>query len=325
MNTLPSRPNEHPFLIREEFIAYFPSLGKALGSIEDAVLVQWLWFRRDRVQNCTQATIATVADAVGMNERTAKRRLAKLEERGIVSKTRTSAFDPTSVWTIHMDQIPSDIEDSSPVSATLAPTGNTGVQEGTHVSATLAPTVSATLAPTVSAKLALTSSKNDEEPSKNKNTVDGSAADTRDGQVDALLDVPAGTVATAKLSVEDEFEQWYAEYPRKVARGSALKAFKAARKKVSFEVLMNGVAGFQNRVRGSEARFIAHPATWLNAERWADEADEETQARVGAPANGGFFASSAADIADTASMFDDPDPWMEAPQTMASAPDPYAF
>lgn len=161
---------------------------------------------------------------------------------------------------------------------------------------------------------------------KNTHTLDGSAAGARDGQVEALLESPVLATATAKVpSTEDEFEQWYAAYPRKMARGAALKAFKAARKKVSHEVLMTGLAGYLNRVRGSEARFIAYPASWLNAERWADEADAETQARVGAPATGGFFAASDDDRAATASMFDDPDPWMDAPQAVASAPDPYAF
>ncbi|MFB7890402.1 hypothetical protein ACFCZ3_20350 [Cellulosimicrobium cellulans] len=155
---------------------------------------------------------------------------------------------------------------------------------------------------------------------------DDSVVGAREGQVEALLDVPGSVVTTiqVKRTLDDEFDEWYAAYPRKMARGAALKAFKAARKKVSFEVLTAGLAGYQNRVRGSEARFIAYPASWLNGERWADETDTETQARVGAPANGGFFAASEADRAANASMFDT-DPWMDAPQAMASAPDPYAF
>jgi len=141
-------------------------------------------------------------------------------------------------------------------------------------------------------------------------------------QTDALLVVPGMPVTTAKVSVEDEFEQWYATYPRKVARGNALKAFKGARKKVSLEVLLAGLEGYKNRVRGSEAQFIAHPATWLNGERWTDETDAQTQARVGAPANGGFFAASDSDLTATAAMFDD-DTW--GPEALASTASPHPF
>lgn len=101
--------NNHPFLINEEFIAYLPSLGKALGSIEDAVIAQWLWFRRDRSTDETVATAAEIADAIGMSESTLKKRLAKLKARHVLTARRLSAFNSTSVWTVHLDAIPTDV------------------------------------------------------------------------------------------------------------------------------------------------------------------------------------------------------------------------
>lgn len=92
-------------LIHEEFVAYFPALGRALGSVEDAVLIQALWFRRDRETNCTTATIAELADAVGMTERTARRRLAKLADCGVLTKGRAGSYDATTVWSVHLDRI----------------------------------------------------------------------------------------------------------------------------------------------------------------------------------------------------------------------------
>jgi hypothetical protein len=68
-----------------------------------------------------------------------------------------------------------------------------------------------------------------------------------------------------------EFAEWYAAYPRKTDKGHARTAFKAARKKASFETLMDGVRRFANESKGTEPKFLAYPATWLNGERWEDE------------------------------------------------------
>ncbi|MGP5579771.1 hypothetical protein ACTXOF_04420 [Glutamicibacter arilaitensis] len=92
-------------LIHDEFVAYFPSLGRALGSVEDAVLVQSLWFRRDRNTGTTTATVADLAAAVGMTERTARRRLGKMADAGVLEKCRAGAYDATTVWSVHLDRI----------------------------------------------------------------------------------------------------------------------------------------------------------------------------------------------------------------------------
>lgn len=71
----------------------------------------------------------------------------------------------------------------------------------------------------------------------------------------------------------DEFELWYKNYPRKVGRNAALRAFLAARKETSFETLVDSldraVEGWRDS--GTEPRFICHPATWLRQGRYHDE------------------------------------------------------
>lgn len=101
--------NSHPFLVNEEFIAYLPSLGKALGSVEDAVIVQWLWFKRDRQTDETTATAAEIADAIGMSERTMQKRLTRLKARDVLTARRLSSFNSTSVWSVHLDRIDTDV------------------------------------------------------------------------------------------------------------------------------------------------------------------------------------------------------------------------
>ena len=61
------RMNSHPMLMSEYFVAYYPSLGRALGSIEDAVIVQHLWFCKNPETCETVATADDIAEAIGMS------------------------------------------------------------------------------------------------------------------------------------------------------------------------------------------------------------------------------------------------------------------
>ncbi len=74
--------------------------------------------------------------------------------------------------------------------------------------------------------------------------------------------------------VEADFGEWYALYPHKVGRGAALKAYRSARKKTGKSELLEAVKRYAAATAraGTEKRFIPHPSTWLNGERWADEA-----------------------------------------------------
>jgi len=68
----------------------------------------------------------------------------------------------------------------------------------------------------------------------------------------------------------DSFEAWWLEYPRKVGKGQARPAYKRALAKASAEVLLAASKRYAERVATTEPRFIAHPTTWLNGERWLD-------------------------------------------------------
>ena len=86
--------------------------------------------------------------------------------------------------------------------------------------------------------------------------------------------LPLTTTPTADAAAE--FDQWYAAYPRKIDKGHARTAFKAARKKTSLETLMAAVQQFALHSKGTDPKFLAYPATWLNGERWEDEAPQQT-------------------------------------------------
>ena len=87
------------------------------------------------------------------------------------------------------------------------------------------------------------------------------------------------------LIQRDEFDEWYATYPRKKGRGAAAKAYAKARKQATADQLTDGLAAAVTdwTRRATKPEYIPHPATWLNQQRWLDEADrchDVTEARV---------------------------------------------
>lgn len=75
----------------------------------------------------------------------------------------------------------------------------------------------------------------------------------------------------AKQAVEAEFERFWQAYPRHTAKGHARTAYTTAIKKANPSVILAAVARYAAQVAGEDPKFIAHPATWLNGERWSDE------------------------------------------------------
>lgn len=71
--------------------------------------------------------------------------------------------------------------------------------------------------------------------------------------------------------VDYYFEQLWGEYPRKVNKAAARKAFKAASKKIEFYDLLPKFEAFVITLEGKDTQYIPHLATWLNGERWNDE------------------------------------------------------
>lgn len=69
----------------------------------------------------------------------------------------------------------------------------------------------------------------------------------------------------------EEFDKFWEEYPRKEGKGDARKAFTAARKKTSLEVIMAGLRRYKLASVLTEKQFVKMPGPWLRAERWDDE------------------------------------------------------
>lgn len=72
-------------------------------------------------------------------------------------------------------------------------------------------------------------------------------------------------------ATNDAFEKWWARVPLKVGKGQARKAYKAALKKASADELLAGIVRYAAERADQPSKYTAHPATWLNGERWNDE------------------------------------------------------
>jgi hypothetical protein len=81
------------------------------------------------------------------------------------------------------------------------------------------------------------------------------------------------------VTLGEDFTAFWAAYPRRVGKLDALKAYEKARKVDSAENIMAGVERYKQHLP-DEARFVCHPATWLNKGRWMDEEDAPVMAPV---------------------------------------------
>lgn len=90
------------------------------------------------------------------------------------------------------------------------------------------------------------------------------------------------------------FDEFWTIYPRKVGKGAARKSWDKAIRKAEPEEIIGGARAYSLQRSGQDQAFTAHPATWLNAERWADEIDspepEATPKREPKPLCGNCYA-----------------------------------
>ena len=77
---------------------------------------------------------------------------------------------------------------------------------------------------------------------------------------------PSSTATPSK-----EFDLFWIQYPRKVGKEAARKAFAKAMKKTTADKVLSAVEDLRIRVAGKDQQFTPHPATWLNEGRWDDE------------------------------------------------------
>lgn len=72
--------------------------------------------------------------------------------------------------------------------------------------------------------------------------------------------------------LQEEFDLFWLEYPRKVGKKPALKAFTKWRKEYDLEDILKGVKSYAAKCKaeGTETQYIKHPSTFLNEEAFTE-------------------------------------------------------
>ena len=88
-------------------------------------------------------------------------------------------------------------------------------------------------------------------------------------------DLPKSGLKKKSPSAPSRFREWYQHYPKKVSLGSAEKAFIKIEKELPdiIQAIIDRTILYKKLIeeKGTEKKFIPHPATWLNGKRWEDE------------------------------------------------------
>jgi hypothetical protein len=114
-------------------------------------------------------------------------------------------------------------------------------------------------------------------PNDNQVTTKWQPSDNQmDTQVKLSKDKRSKDKLNTIVEVVDDKDLWFSEfwkaYPRKVAKANAEKAFKKkCSSEADYTAIMRGLQNYVKACKGRDPQYIAHPATWINGERWNDE------------------------------------------------------
>lgn len=182
-------------------------------------------------------SIKHLASKCGLSERQVKRHLVALDERGLVTKDRRlrRADGTMGVWRYTVHYQGTP---AAPGDSTRGHGGSTPEDtEGKNQGTPMSP----------------------QEPSVEPSV-----------EPSLLSLIPADSGESG----DRQFEEWWAAYPRKVAKQDARRAWAKldpAERAISIERIPMHCAYWQRTNRATE--HIPHPATWLNRASWTDELD----------------------------------------------------
>jgi hypothetical protein len=71
----------------------------------------------------------------------------------------------------------------------------------------------------------------------------------------------------------DDWDEFWEKYPRKVGKDAAARAWASAIKRENSRLIVDGLDRLLPSLKARDPQYVPHPATWLNAGSWDDEAD----------------------------------------------------
>jgi hypothetical protein len=204
--------------------------------------------------NACWPSVATIAARACVAERTARATLRELEQRGLI-RTEIAAGRRTSRYLLNVSN-PAARAGFKGRSTRQQPPGST--RQDAPLNPASDDTQPGSTCP---------STRQEMPPNREKNRPRNRERNTHNARETRAERVPPA---------DPDFEAFWQRYPRKVARGQARRAFAAALRKTSLAEMLRAL----DRTRWpDDPRFIPHPATWLNGERWADDPNAATPAK----------------------------------------------
>jgi hypothetical protein len=121
------------------------------------------------------------------------------------------------------------------------------------------------------------------EPEPVDTAIDAPAPEPQDGELfPDTADTAPKPAPRTKQDLTADFEAFWTQYPRRVSKGAARKAYDKARKSATADELELGAMRYA-AVRSSEdPTYTKHPSTWLNNKCWLDEPEPARGANFGA-------------------------------------------
>jgi hypothetical protein len=71
-----------------------------------------------------------------------------------------------------------------------------------------------------------------------------------------------------RIYSDSQFQEFWNQYPKKVDKGAAIRAFRKAIKTNSANEVIEGAKRYAEDANLPDKQYIKNPATWLNAEAW---------------------------------------------------------
>ena len=81
------------------------------------------------------------------------------------------------------------------------------------------------------------------------------------------------------IYIYQKFEEFWSIYPRKVGKKKAIAAFSKI-KNLDMDKIKKSIVRYKNTDQWKTLRYVPHPATWLNQERWEDEVIEDQKVDI---------------------------------------------
>lgn len=216
------------------------------GTFETGYLISGLV---NRQKGYAYPGLKSLAATLGVSERTVRRQIEELVRYGYLTKKRRGDGETNGYWLQHSDRTEmSDLTESRPDKIVHSEKSRPDISR--HSDRTFGDIQTGQECPPISLKNSLRE----------------------------LSEKNISVKSPLEGDLQDEFEELWERYPRKVSKGGARKAFKVARKRASFETLLAGVQRYASERKGQDEKYTKHFSTWLTGECWGDETSPHRQA-----------------------------------------------